>query len=296
MSTIERAAELLRSLSEAPKKPSPSGADLDAIERAAGNLVGRQGPGAAHAPGRDADIDTNPVLAIDRERLRANSLITPDGGRTSIAESFRRIKRQILANVGVPRGDAPPGNLVMVTSAMPGEGKSFCAVNLALSLALEMDRTVLLVDADVARASIPRFLGLEPSKGLMDALVDPRVRRGEVLWKTDIGGLTLLPAGAPHKQATELIASQAMRDLLRDLAAQDPNRIVVFDSPPLLAASEAGALASQMGQILVVVEAGKTSNTALKEALSRIESSRVVGLVLNKAKGHSLEYGYAAYG
>jgi exopolysaccharide/PEP-CTERM locus tyrosine autokinase len=300
MSTIERAAELLRSLTEAPKKPSAAEvaarAELDPIERAAGELGGRRGPAPAPGPGRGSASSTNPILAVDRERLRAQGLIVPDGERTAVTESFRRLKRQILANVGTPRTDAPSPNLVMITSALPGEGKSFCAINLAISLALEMDRTVLLVDADVARASIPRVLGLQPGKGLMDALLDPRIRLADLLWKTDIGGLTLLPAGAQHRHATELIASQAMHALLRDLAAHDPDRVVVFDSPPLLAASEAGALASQMGQIVVVVEAGKTSEAALKEALSRVEASRVVGLVLNKAKGASLEYGYDAYG
>ena len=184
-------------------------------------------------------------------------MIAPDGERTLIAESFRRVKRQILANVANPKPGAPPPNLVLVTSALPGEGKTFCAVNLAISIALEMDRTVLL-----------------------DRRIDP----AEVLLKLDIGKLTLMPAGTAQKHATELLASDAMRELLHEMADRYHDRIIIFDSPPLLAASEAGVLASQVGQIVVVVEAGKTSEGVLKDALGRIDSSKVTGLLLNKGE------------
>jgi protein-tyrosine kinase len=233
---------------------------------------------------------------VDRNRLRGLNLIAPDGERTPLAESFRRIKRQILANIAKPKPGAPPANLVLVTSALPRDGKTFCAINLAISMAMERDRTVLLVDADVARPSIPSALGLHAEAGLMEVLLDRGVDLGHVLWKTDIGGLTVLPAGKAHKHATEFLASDAMRELLTDLAERQPDRIIVFDSPPLLAASEASALASHVGQIVVVVEAGKTSEAALKRALGRIDPSRVAGLVLNKAESVPLEYTYDAYG
>jgi exopolysaccharide/PEP-CTERM locus tyrosine autokinase len=236
------------------------------------------------------------LFKVDRGRLREKGMITPDGGRTAATESFRRIKRQILANVAVAQAGAPPSNLVMVTSAMAGEGKTYCAINLAISIALEVDRTVLLVDADVAKADVASALGLRAEKGLMEVLLDRRLDLADVLWKTDIGRLSLLPAGSPHRQATELLTSEAMRVLLRDIALRYHDRIIIFDSPPLLAASEASALASQMGQIVVVVEAGKTSDAILKDALGRIDGSRVAGLLLNKAQGQSLEYGYGAYG
>jgi exopolysaccharide/PEP-CTERM locus tyrosine autokinase len=227
-------------------------------------------------------------------------MIAPDGERTLIAESFRRVKRQILANVANPKPGAPPPNLVLVTSALPGEGKTFCAVNLAISIALEMDRTVLLVDADVAKPSVPQALGLEPGKGLMDVLLDRRIDPAEVLLKLDIGKLTLMPAGTAHKHATELLASDAMRELLHEMAERYHDRIIIFDSPPLLAASEAGVLASQVGQIVVVVEAGKTSEGVLKDALGRIDSSKVTGLLLNKGEipglGYGYGYGYGGHG
>jgi exopolysaccharide/PEP-CTERM locus tyrosine autokinase len=303
MSTIERAADLLKSLPSSPQQ-RPAGTQ-DPVERAgealgrAGHAVGRAEAGVSKTPaGRPVApaVAESRLFKVDRGRLREKGMITPDGGRTAAAESFRRVKRQILANVAVAQAGAPPSNLVMVTSAMAGEGKTYCAINLAISIALEVDRTVLLVDADVAKADVASALGLRAEKGLMEVLLDRRLDLADVLWKTDIGRLSLLPVGSPHRQATELLTSEAMRVLLRDIALRYHDRIIIFDSPPLLAASEASALASQMGQIVVVVEAGKTSDAILKDALGRIDGSRVAGLLLNKAQGQSLEYGYGAYG
>lgn len=222
-------------------------------------------------------------------------MIAPEDKRSAITESFRHVKRTILANAANPKAGAPPANLVMVTSTSPGEGKTFCAINLAISIALEVDRTVLLVDGDVAKPGVLQALGLEADKGFMDVLLDRRIDLADVLWPTDIGRLTLAPVGSTHKHATELLASNAMRGLLREMAGRYGDRIVIFDSPPLLAASEADVLASQMGQVVVVVEAGKTSEPALKSALDRIDAGRVAGLLLNKTQGSSLEEGYGAY-
>ena len=238
---------------------------------------------------------TTRTLRVDRDQLRRQSIITPDSERTPNTESFRRIKRQILANATKSRAGAP-ANLVLVTSALAGEGKTFCAINLAISIASEMDRTVLLVDADVAKPSVPQAFALKAEKGLMDVLLDRRIDLAEVLWNTDIGKLTLLPAGTVQKHANELLASDAMRALLQEMADRYHDRIIIFDSPPLLAASEAGALASQMGQIVMVVEAGKTSEAVLEAALSRVESSNVTGLVLNKGEHPRRVYDYGGYG
>ena len=303
MSIIERAAELLKTDSQARPGPGETAgtSKRGLVERAAADLVqGRASeppgaPGANNAPERAPGVEGR-QFKVDLDRLRARSFITPDSERTPIAESFRRVKRQIMENIANPKVGSPPGNLVMVTSAFSGEGKSFCALNLAISMALELDRTVLLVDADAARASLPRTLGLKAELGLMEVLLDHRIGLADVLWKTDIGSLTLLPAGSAHKHATELLASEAMRGLLREMAERYHDRIIVFDSSPLLAASEASALASQVGQIVVVVEAGKTSEAALKDALGRIDLDRVTGLLLNKVEGPHFEYGYDAYG
>jgi protein-tyrosine kinase len=296
---IERAAELLGSAPQTGQKPSTvsRGAgklEQDLVERSAAE-ISRRRDSLEDKPAR-ATGGTSRTVRVGRDRLLRQSIITPDSERTAVAESFRRIKQQILANLAGPETGAPPANLVLVTSAVAGEGKTFCAINLAISIALEMDRTALLIDADVAKPAVLRTLGLEAEKGLMDALLDPRVDLAEVLCKTDIGRLTLMPSGTTHRHATELLASDAMRRLLHDMAERYRDRVIIFDSPPLLAASEAGALASQMGQIVVVVEAGKTSEAALKEALGRIASMKVAGLVLNKGKNPSLEYGYGSYG
>lgn len=292
-------AALLGSAPQNRQKPSTAieGAgnlERDLIERAASD-IGRRRDFSGEKLARPTGSTTR-TLKVDRDRLRQQSMITPDGERTATAESFRRIKRQILAIVAKPRPGAPPANLVLVTSALPGEGKTFCAINLAISIALEKDRTVLLVDADVAKPGVPQALGLEADKGLMDLLLDRRVDLAEVILKVDIGRLSLLPAGAASKHATELLASDAMRGLLDEMAKRYHDRIIIFDSPPLLSASEAGVLASQMGQIAVVVEAGKTAEAALKDALARIDSSKVAGLLLNKGESPSLGYGYASYG
>jgi len=314
MSIIERVAELLGPIARPNQKSSApeevdSNSVMDLIERAAGQsnerykfpevrkfaaqpvarglVVGAKGEAR---PARPAGTPAR-TLRIDRDRLRRQSIITPDDKRTAMTESFRRIKRHILVNMAEPKAGVP-ANVVMVTSALPGEGKTFCSINLAISIALEMDYSVLLVDADVAKPAIPKVLGLEEDKkGLMDLLLDRRIELADVLCKTDIGKLTLLPAGKVHQHATELLASGAMRELLREMGERYHDRIIVFDSPPLLAASETAVLASQMGQIIIVVEAGNTSEAALKDALSRIESSKIAGVVLNKGEGSALEYG-----
>jgi len=310
MSIIERAAELLRSGPQVQQTRSAASAEgdkrrHDLIERAAqlaeatypatGGVSSPPEPGKTHGPAHSSSRVSR-RFAVDRSRLRALSMITPDGERTPLAETFRRIKRQILANVAKPKPGAPPANLVMVTSSLAKEGKTFCTINLAISMALERNRTVLLVDADVARPSVSRALGLHAEGGLMEILLDRHADFANLLWKTDIGGLTVLPAGTAHQHATELLTSDAMRGLLRELAERYHDRIVVFDSPPLLAASEAAALASQVGQIVMVVEAGKTSEATLKHALGRIDTSRVTGLILNKVEATPLEYSYDTYG
>src|SRR5262249_9403301 len=205
-------------------------------------------------------------------------------------------KRHVLANIASAE-PGTPANLVMVTSPLANEGKTFCAINLAISMAMEMERTVLLVDADVAKPSVPSVLGLKMDKGLMDVLFKEGAALPDVLCKTNIDKLTLLPAGKGRHQATEMLASDAMGALLMEMSVRYSDRIIVFDSPPLLAASESSVLATRMGQIVMVVEAGKTTEAALKESLTRIESCRNVGLLLNKVEstglgGYGYGYGY----
>jgi protein-tyrosine kinase len=310
MSIIERAAALLGPITPTQRKMRPAFTEEEthqpnSAEIAVDNsLLERPSPSyAAHVPMPKPE-DRRPAegqrmsrpLHIDIEKLREQSVITPDGERTSNAESFRRIKRRILMDPTDSKSEKP-SNLVMVTSALPGEGKSFCTINLAISIAMEMDKTVLLVDADVAKPSITSMLGVrrDEERGLMDVLLDRDIDLAEVLYKTDIGTLSILPAGARYARATEMLASDRMGTLLAELAERYQDRIILFDSPPLLFASEASALAQRMGQIVLVVEAGRTTERALKDALARVESCNVAGVVLNKGSASGGSW-YGSYG
>lgn len=316
MSLVERAAEMLAkapapSQVTATERPSDQKPDTSApslIERgiAQEDVASEFSAPRAREPepvvaklNVSAPARVTPTLVIDTDRLRQQNMTTPDGERTPVSESFRRIKRHILANVANP--DAPPGtNLVMITSSLPKEGKTFCTINMAISLAMEMDRRVLLVDADVLRPSVCAALGVKASeKGLMDVLLDG-IALSDVLCNTNIEKLSLLPAGRRHSHASELLASDAMRAMLKEMAERYSDRIVLFDSPPLLATTESCVLAGLMGQVLVVVEADQTTEATLKEALSRINSNNVVGVLLNKGMppgsalygGYGYGYGY----
>lgn len=244
-------------------------------------------------------------IAIDFARLAELGFVSPENAKSQIAEEFRLVKRPIIGNAtGKSAAPIKNANLVMVTSALPGEGKTSSAVNLAISIALEMDRTVLLVDADVAKPSVPQTLGLSPERGLLDVLLDEKLDLSEVLLKTNIEKLTLLPSGRSHPRATELLASDMMGRLLDDMARRYTDRILIFDSPPLLLTTEARALAAHMGQIVVVVEAEQTTHAALRQALTMIEACPVRLLMLNKSRltragsyyGYGGRGGYATYG
>ncbi len=225
-------------------------------------------------------------------------MVTPDAPRTQIADEFRVIKRPLLANAQrKSAGASANANLIMVTSALAAEGKTFTAVNLAMSMATELDSTVLLVDADVANPTLPRVLGFVSPKGLMDVLTDDAIRLPDVLLRTNVPKLTLLPAGTSHRRATELLASEAMERLIAEVANRYSDRIVIFDAPPLLPTTESRVLATHMGQILVVVEADKTTHSALKGALATVESCPVVLTMLNKATRSDVGsyHGYGGY-
>lgn len=248
--------------------------------------------------GKKANIDAHPSqphIDIDLDRLHKLGIVTPQHGKTQIAEQFRIIKRPLLTNAFSKNSGIKNGNLIMITSSLAGEGKSFCSTNLAMSIAMEMDNRVLLVDADVARPSIPKMLDFNPDrKGLLDIILDQRLNVSDILTKTSVDKLTLISAGTRHPHATELLASQSMADILMELAQRYSDRIVIFDSPPLLLTSEARVLASQMGQIVLVVEAERTTQQTVKEALRQIESCDVINLIYNKART-SAAAGYYGY-
>ena len=234
-------------------------------------------------------------VEIDLARLAASGMVTPDKPKSLLAEQFRVIKRPLIRNAK-GEGAAPVvnGNMIMISSALPGEGKSFSAINLAISMAMELDFTVLLVDADFSKPSILTKLGLPNERGLMDVLLGEVPNLADVLLRTNVEKLAILPAGMPHPKATELIASDAMSRMLSEIAGRYPDRIIIFDSPPLVPTTEARVLATHMGQIVLVVEANRTTHGAVKQALATIESCPVKLMLLNKASAseHAGLYGY----
>jgi receptor protein-tyrosine kinase len=233
-------------------------------------------------------------VALDLARLEREGYLVPAQARSQLAEQMRIIKRPLLANA---RGESAQAlsrpNLIQVVSAMPGEGKTFFAINLAMSIAMEVDLSVLLVDADVLRPSVLARCGIEPARGLMDVLQSPSIELHDVMLRTNVAKLSILPAGTANAQSTELLASGAMESLLDELASKFSDRIVVFDAPPLIPTTESRVLASRVGQVVMVVEAGKTTHAQVAQAYAAVEQCPVVLSVLNRARGNSGEaYGY----
>jgi exopolysaccharide/PEP-CTERM locus tyrosine autokinase len=235
---------------------------------------------------------------IDFSLLRTFGMITPDNPNSVIAEEYRHIKRPILQNAfGSNAKLIDHGQLVLVTSAVPGEGKTFTAINLALSIAMEMDKTVLLVDADMSMYGISRTLGFEPGNGLADVLFDDNTPLSKVLMTTNIPKLTIMSAGKYQSRKAELLSSDNMKRLISELAHRYSDRIIIFDAPPLMATSEAQVLASMMGQIVFVIEEGKTAQRLVHEAVSSLDQSKAIGFVLNKSRRSMVSsYGYYGYG
>ena len=220
---------------------------------------------------------TGPVQPIDREKLAEAGYLLPGGTVTAMSEEFRLVKRDLLSQLaGHPRG-----NRILICSAHSGEGKTFCAINLALSLAAEKDREILLVDADFGKPGIPQALGLTSGPGLMDALADPSLPIEQCVLRTDIPSLSILPAGTRSNNDTEYLASVRTDAVLRRLTEGRPDRVILFDSPPLLAASAAAVLASHAAIALLVVRADRTAESALRDAAGMLKGAGAVQLLLN---------------
>ena len=229
---------------------------------------------------------TTHFAEVDRGALQTAGFIAPDEESHVLADEYRQIKRPLIANAfGKRAAKVESGRLIMVASALPGDGKTFTCINLALSIAQEQDRSVLLVDADVAKSHLSSLFNLHDHQGLLDLVEDPNQRLQDVLVGTDVERLTLLPSGKYRSQATELLASERMEDVVKMLIADDPNRIVLFDSPPLLITTESQELASLMGQIVVIVRAGVTPTDAIQDAVASLDPSKAINLVLNQVRG-----------
>ncbi len=220
---------------------------------------------------------------VDRALLRDSGMIQPEGGVTGLLEEFRIIKRQLLSQAKeLARGGmGASAQRILVCSPLPGEGKTYTSVNLALSIAAEKESEVLLVDADFAKPSVLSSLGLPGSKGLMDALTDPSIDVADCVIGTDIAGLWVLPAGSMTNNDTEYLGTSRTREVLDRLVQGAPNRIVIFDSPPALAASPAAELAKYAGQAVLVARCDRTGRGSLEDAISLLSACPNIQLLLN---------------
>jgi exopolysaccharide/PEP-CTERM locus tyrosine autokinase len=281
VSLIENSLERLRRAALAAKEPGVAAAVVPTTARV--EPITTLEPRVAHRR-----------VAIDLISLRAQGYLPEEAEERRFADYCHRIKRP-LVDRALSAGARQEARLILLTSALPGDGKTFMTVNLALSMARERDVTVLLVDGDLPRAHISCVLGMDGAPGLLNALRDDALDIESLVNDTDISGLEFLPAGGPSEGASELIASVRMRELASKLICRNPRRLVLFDSSPLVVSSEARALVQVPGQIILVARAGHTPRQAIVEALMHIDKSRLTGLVLND--GHvSTEAGYYGYG
>ena len=239
-----------------------------------------------------------PKIELDIEEIRNAGLLGPADRERELQDEYRQIKRPLLRNAAMGEesiGEA--ANIIMVCSAESGDGKSFTSINLSFSLAVERDIEVLLVDADILKPQISGLFGLQDRPGLTDLLEDDSIKPDDVISPTDIGGLAVLPAGAPHRHGTELLSSRRMRRLASDYLASSKNRIVVIDSSPLLQTTEAMAMTSWAGQIVLVVRAGHTERSKVLQTIELLDQDKAINLVLNQADSSRFTayYGYGNY-
>jgi len=240
------------------------------------------------------------MVEIDLKSLSDRNFVSMATERRLIYEEYRVIKRKLINNAfGGLSSTLKHANLILVTSSRPGEGKTFTSVNLALSIALEQDKTVLLVDADVLRPNVSRTLEINTPLGLTDYLSSNDVDASDIIYSTNVDRLKLITAGKPHHLSTELLASDKMVELVNEFASRYPDRIVIFDAPPLLGVNETAVLAGMCGQAVVVLEENKTKLNELDKALNLLPKELAVGFVINKAyysrdKGYGYGYGYYA--
>jgi len=248
---------------------------------------------------KKTDISANKadIVNFDWDYLKAHGFIRLDESHSRIAEEYRSIKRPLVTNaLGSRKRDINNANLILVTSSIPGEGKTFTSINLAFSIAAELDKKVLLIDADVAKPSVSKVLGIESKVGLIDFLETDSLSLSDIILQTEIPGLRIITAGKSHQFSTELLASDKMIALSKELSERYSDRIVIFDTPPLLATTQAEVLASQMGQIILVIAAETTAQSFVQESVKKLQDcSDVVLGVLNKAQ-RNLNAGYYGYG
>ncbi|GAB6054304.1 hypothetical protein JCM17960_31240 [Magnetospira thiophila] len=295
-SLIERAAERLAGGAlDFSSKPKKSVRDEETQSKQAqpkprAEAAAPPAPAAPSAPlpPVEPQDDSRPSIkqiTIDLDGLAEKGMITSRGERSRMTEEFRMIKRPLLLRAFATGDEAiKDGNLLMVTSAIPGEGKTYTSVNLAMSIAKERDVYVLLVDADLSRPNVMATIGLKTDKGLVDLLDNDELDVADVLLRTNIPNLSIIPAGRPHAMGTELLASERAGQVINEIAMRYRNRVIIFDTAPVLASSEGGALLKHVGQIVLVVEFERTKDVEVLGALDMLDSCEHINLVLNKAR------------
>jgi protein-tyrosine kinase len=293
MSIIERA---LGKLQQATPRAEPAAVTggRPGVQRS-----GRHEPGGSEHDNASGVRRRPPAETIQTslEALRAGGVVPPEEHVHTLTDQFRRIKWPLLeAAVARDSQSGKPANLIMVTSSVAGEGKTFTSFNLAMSIAREADFTVVLVDADVAKRHATEVLQLTQRQGLNDAIADGTIDPESLVLGTSIPGLSVLPAGRRSNTAPELFASQRMIDIANTLASYDPRRIVLFDSPPLLATNESQVLGKIVDQIVLVVRAESTAQPMVLEAIALLDKSKQIRCVLNQVRASRMTEYYYGYG
>lgn len=292
MNSIERALQKQKT-SEQNKTPPlqiPIDNEVTESESPVKNSLEQQ---AKLAKGNDvaSSIEINFAL------LENKGFVSTNSQRQLINEEYRAIKRKLLDNAFGPLSKSlSNSNIIMVTSSRPGEGKTFTAINLALSIALEKDKTVLLVDADVLRPNVMKTLELKNEHGLMEYLLGETGNISEVMYKTNLDNLRIIPAGKSHHLSTELLASERMFLAVEEFANRYTDRVVIVDTPPLLGINETAILANLAGQAVVVTEESKTKLIDIEQAVKQLNPRMAIGFIMNKSeKVNSDKSGYGYY-
>jgi len=283
MSNVERALKKLR---ESMTAAADAAAKKEPVARV-------DKPAAAGVQGRDRHGPHRSIV-FDLDALTKAGLLSP--ANHGLAEQYREVKQPLLRNAGQDKSRVARANMIMVTSALAAEGKTFTCVNLSLSLAMEKDWEVLLLDCDCKNPQLSHLLGVQNEPGLLDLLKDRALALESLILSTNVPGLSMLPLGSSDANAAELLASDRMREICAELATAAPGRIAVFDSSPLLLTTESTILSHHVGQIVVVVHAGKTPQMAVKEAVGKLDTTKPVGLVLNRVSPRANAASYGRYG
>jgi protein-tyrosine kinase len=266
----------------------------------AGSIIKEGEAKASVQPIRPHALPPSPPMEESElvRRIENPLLATLCDPHSPVSEEYRKLKSVVTA---FARQDGFR-NVIMVTSSVSSEGKSLTSLNLAITLAQEMDHTVLLVDADLRKPSIQGYLGMEPTKGISDYL-NGDFSLSDLLIKTGIGRLTLLPAGTPLKNPVELFSSRKMNGFITEIKNRYHDRFIIIDTPPVLPFAETRSLCAIADGVLFVIREGQASPENIVEAIKALDSSKLIGSVYNDAtmasmngRDHYYYYGYGNQG